>query len=253
MESTLHLLIVDDDRRMTRTLADIFTLAGHEVVEAWSGQQALEHIQAQHFDCVLSDIRMPGMDGVEMHCQIQQARPGLPVVLMTAFAADELIRQGLEDGVIGALDKPLNIPHLLGFFASLGRQRTIAIIDDDPAFCKTLGDILRQRGFAAIQLTDPHADLETPIAASQVVLLDMKLNSLTGLDVLKTIRAKHPSLPVLLITAYRQEMQAAVQAALEISVSACFYKPLEIPALLEKLAHFQLQRLRSALALSMLP
>lgn len=248
MEPTLRLLIVDDDRRMTRTLADILTLAGHEVVEAWSGQQALELVEAQDFDCVLTDVRMPGMDGVELHRQIRRERPGLPVVLMTAFAADQLIRQGLEDGVVGALDKPLDIAHLLGFFASLARQRAIAIVDDDPSFCKTLADILRQRGFAVTQLTDPHADLETPIAASQVVLLDMKLNSLTGLDVLKTIRAKHPSLPVLLITGYRQEMEAAVHAALKISAYACLYKPLEIPALLEQLAHLQLQRLRSALA-----
>lgn len=248
MQPTLRLLIVDDDRRMTRTLADILTLAGHEVVEAWSGQQALERIEAQEFDCVLTDVRMPGMDGVELHRQICRERPGLPVVLMTAFAADQLICQGLEDGVVGVLEKPLDVAHLLGFFASLARQRTIAIVDDDPAFCKTLADILRGRGFAVAQLTDPHADLETPIAASQVVLLDMKLNSLTGLDVLKVIRAKHPSLPVLLITGYRQEMEAAIRAALEISAYACLYKPLEIPALLEQLAHLQLQRLRSALA-----
>lgn len=248
MEFSLRVLVVDDDRRMTRTLADILALAGHEVVEAWSGLQALECIQAQNFDCVLTDIQMPGMDGVELHRHIYRERPGLPVVLMTAYAANQLIRQGVEDGVVGALDKPLNIAHLLDFLASLARQHAIAIVDDDPAFCKTLGDILRQRGFVITQLTDPHADLETPIAASQVVLLDMKLNSLTGLDVLKAIRARHPSLPVLLMTGYCQEMEAAIRAALEISAYACLYKPLEIPALLEMLAHLQLQRLRHALA-----
>jgi CheY-like chemotaxis protein len=190
---------------------------------------------------------MPGMDGVEFHRQVRQSLPGLPVILMTAFTADEVIRRGLEEGAVGVLDKPLDITHLLGFFSSLARNRTIAIVDDDPAFCRTLGDILRQRGFNVTQVTDPHTDMETIASESQVILLDMKLNQINGLDVLKTIRARHPSLPVLLVTGYRQEMAEAVHAALEISAFACLYKPLEIPDLLEKLSHLQLEHLRAAL------
>jgi len=247
MNPKLRILIVDDDQRMTRTLSDILSLAGHEPTEAWSGAQALELAQAHPFDCVLTDVRMPGMDGVEFHHQVRQSLPGLPVILMTAFTADEVIRRGLEEGAVGVLDKPLDITHLLGFFSSLARNRTIAIVDDDPAFCRTLGDILRQRGFNVTQVTDPHTDMETIASESQVILLDMKLNQINGLDVLKTIRARHPSLPVLLVTGYRQEMAEAVHAALEISAFACLYKPLEIPDLLEKLSHLQLEHLRAAL------
>jgi DNA-binding NtrC family response regulator len=78
----------------------------------------------------------------------------------------------------------------------------------------------------------------------QVILLDMKLNNINGLDVLKDIRARYPSMPVVLITGHRQEMAETVRAALEINAHACLYKPLEIPDLLEKLAQIQLQRLR---------
>jgi len=247
MNPKLRILIVDDDLRMTRTLSDILALSGHEAVEAWSGPDALEKIRTQAFDCVLTDVRMPGMDGVEFHHQLRQFQPGLPVALMTAYASDEIIRQGLEEGVVGVFDKPLDITHLLGFFASLARNRIIAIVDDDPAFCRTLGDILRQRGFEVKQITDPHADVELMASESQVILLDMKLNGRGGLDVLKEIRARYPSLPVLLVTGYRQEMAETIRAAQEIGAYACLYKPLEIPTLLEKLAHFQLERLRGAL------
>ena len=247
MNPKLRILIVDDDLRMTRTLADILALSGHEAVEAWSGPDALEKIRTQAFDCVLTDVRMPGMDGVEFHHQLRQFQPGLPVALMTAYASDEIIRQGLEEGVVGVFDKPLDITHLLGFFASLARNRVIAIVDDDPAFCRTLGDILRQRGFEVKQITDPHADVEWMASESQVVLLDMKLNGISGFDLLKIIRARYPSLPVLLVTGYRQEMAETIRAAQEIGAYACLYKPLELPALLEKLAHFQLERLRGAL------
>jgi CheY-like chemotaxis protein len=239
-----RILIVDDDKRMTRTLADILNLAGYEAVEAASGPQALELTRAQAFDCVLTDVRMPDMDGVEFHHQLRQSQPGLPVVLMTAYASDEIVRKGLEEGVVGVLDKPLDISQLLSFFTSLVKHRAIAIVDDDPAFCKTLGDILTQRGFTVMQITDPHVKVELMASDCQVILLDMKLNSINGLDVLKDIRARYPSMPVVLITGHRQEMAETVRAALEINVHACLYKPLEIPDLLEKLAQIQLQRLR---------
>ena len=70
MNPNLRILIVDDDQRMTHTLADIPSLAGHQAVEAASGPQA--------FDCVLTDVRMPGMNGVEFCRQLRQSQPGLP-------------------------------------------------------------------------------------------------------------------------------------------------------------------------------
>jgi len=247
MNPNLRILIVDDDRRMTRTLADILSLAGHEATEAFSAEHAVQLAGTQTFDCVLTDFKMPGMSGVELHRELRQAQPGLPVVLMTAYAADELIRQGLEEGIVAAFDKPLDMAQLLHFFTTLAKTRTVTIVDDDPAFCQTLGDILAARGFKVVRVTDPHADMDALIAGSQVVLLDMKLNSLNGLDVLKAIRAKYPRLPVLLVTGYRQEMADVVQKALEISAYTCLYKPLEIQKLLETLADLQLAHLREAI------
>ncbi|MGB8212425.1 MAG: response regulator [Anaerolineales bacterium] len=247
MEQKLRILVVDDDRRMTRTLADILSMSGHLPVEAASGAEALELARKQPFDCVLTDVRMPGMDGVELHRQLRQSLPGLPVMLMTAYASDEIIRKGLEEGVVGVFDKPLDINSMLGFFHSLARQRSIVIVDDDPDFCKTLSDILRQRGFSTLQFCDPRVDVELLASDAQVLLLDMKLNGLSGLDVLRDIRRRYPDLPVLMVTAYREEMQAAIQAALEINAFTCLYKPLEIPMLLQTLADFQLKRLRKVI------
>jgi CheY-like chemotaxis protein len=247
MKPKLDILIVDDDKRMTRTLADILSLAGHHVTEAHSGPGALEKIQSQAFDCVLTDVRMPEMDGVELHRRLRAVQPGLPVILMTAYAADTLTNQGLEEGVVGVMDKPLDINHLLSFLVSLGKNRTITIVDDDPAFCHTLDDILHKRGFEVTQITNPHIDIDLMASEAQVILLDMKLNSISGLDLLKDIRAKYPSLPVLLVTGYRDEMAVAIQGALNISAFACLYKPLEIPHLLQMLSEFQVKHLRGLL------
>ena len=247
MNSILTVLIVDDDKRMTRTLADILNLSGFKAVEAASAQDALKLLDTHTIDCVLTDVRMPDMTGVEFHRRLRSSYPGLPVLLMTAFASDEVIQQGLDDGVVGVLDKPLDISYLLGFFGSLAKQRFVAIVDDDPIFCKTLSDILTQRGFSVMSITDPHSPIGTMASGAQVVLLDMRLNSISGLDVLRELRATYPSLPVMMITGYGQEMTEALQAAMDINAFACLYKPLEIPRLLESLANIQLQQLRSAL------
>ncbi len=248
MKPKLKILIVDDDQRMTHTLADILTVSGYTAIEASSALQALEKVRKESFDCVLTDIRMPQMDGVAFHQTISKEQPGLPVILMSAYAADDLIQQGLEAGVVGVLDKPINIVQLLGFFSMLAKNRTLAIVDDDPVFCKTLGDILRKRGFTVDQLSAPITDLDKLASEAQVVLLDLKLNSNNGLEVISQIREQFPGLPVLLVTAYRDEMAAAMQLAMENSTFACLYKPPEITEVVRLLEQIHLTGLRGMIA-----
>jgi CheY-like chemotaxis protein len=247
MNPKLRILIVDDDQRMTHTLADILSISGYETVEATSGSDALILIQSQGFDCVLTDIKMPGMDGLELFHQLHQAQPGLPVVLMTAYTSQDIIRRGLEEGVIGLFEKPLDINYVLGFFSSLAKYRMIAIVDDDPDFCNTLGSILQSRGFSVAPICDPHMDVEKIASNAQVILLDLKLNKISGLDILKEVKQRYPTLPVLLVTAYRQEMAIVMQAALEFQAVVCLYKPLEIPTLLQILTKLQLEHLREVI------
>jgi CheY-like chemotaxis protein len=232
---------------MTSTLADILALQGHTVVQAWSGPQALEKVRAEFFDCVLTDVRMPDMNGVELHQRLRGLYADLPVILMTAYAADDLLRQGMAQGVAGTLEKPLDFSLLLEFFGALKKIRTIAIVDDDPAFCQTLAEVLQLRGYKVRISTDPHIGIEQLVTDSQILLLDMKLNSLNGFDVLKKVRQIYPALAVLLITGYRNEMAAAVQNALSIDARACLYKPLVMPEFFDALAKIQVESFRKIL------
>jgi DNA-binding response OmpR family regulator len=165
---------------------------------------------------------------------------------MTAYATDELMAEGLREGAVAVLTKPLDMNLLLGFFSFLRRERIVAIVDDDVHFCKTLADILRVRNFTVIQVTNPHNVVDRIGSDVQVVLLDMKLNNVTGSDILKEIRAQYPHVAVILVTGYREEMSAAVEAALEMQAYVCLYKPLQIEELLRVLTqvrHRQLGRL----------
>lgn len=241
MSEKLHILIVDDDRRMAKTLLDILQIEGYEAAVVYSGPQALHMVEKGQFDCVLTDIKMPEMNGVELYRAIKALRHELPVVFMTAYS--ELVEEGLEEGAVATLAKPLDINLLLSFFSSLRKECSIVIVDDDPGFCESLGRILRARGFAVIEVTDPHGVAEALRSDGQVVLLDMKLNSISGLEVLKEIRAEFPYLPVILVTGYGEEMTPAIEAALKIDAYACLYKPFQIEELLQVLAEVRHQEL----------
>jgi len=236
MTEKLRILVVDDDRRLAKTLVDILRVKGHQAEAVYSGPKALDTLKQEQFDCVVSDIRMPEMSGVDLQLAIREQHPQTPVVLMTAYSSDRLVEEGLEQGALAILAKPLDINNLLCFLSSLRRQQSVAIVDDDPAFCQTLGDILEARGFAVSKLTDPSGVAESLDSDELAVLLDMKLNSIGGLEVLKEIRGRCPRLPVILVTGYRQEMSAAIQAALEIGAYTCLYKPFQIDELLQVLA-----------------
>jgi two-component system response regulator HydG len=156
MSGRLRILIVDDERRMAKTLVDILKVKGYKAEAAHSAPEALDMVQKGHFDCVLTDIRMPEMNGVELYQAAKESQPDLPVVLMTAYSSDTLVKVGQEKGAIAVLTKPLDINLLLSFFSSLRKQPSIVIVDDDPQFCKTLGDILRERYFKVAEVIDPH-------------------------------------------------------------------------------------------------
>jgi two-component system response regulator AtoC len=113
MSDPLRVLIVDDDHNMTRTLADILTASGYIVETAASSEEGLAKLDAIPFGCVLSDIRMPGSDGVQFQRMVKNRRPGTPVILMTAYADQDLMAEGKLQGALAILDKPLNIPLLL--------------------------------------------------------------------------------------------------------------------------------------------
>ena len=242
MRAKLKILIVDDDRNMAHTLADILDISGYEPTAVFSPGEAIRVFKENQVDCVLTDVRMPGMSGVDLFEAIHQIKPDVPVLLMTAYASDDQIQQGMAQGVMGLLTKPLEIAQLLSFLGMLANDHCIAIVDDDPAFCKTMAEILTKRGIIVKLIKDPGQVLEAITPEIQTVLLDMKLNGVEGQEVLAQIRRKYSDIPVVIITSYREEMAVAIEKALELDAFTCLYKPMDIPKLMQTLeAIFQSQ------------
>ncbi len=246
-EDKLCILVVDDEPLMAKTIADILRVKDYDAETAFSGSEAVRKVGLRPFDAVLMDIKMPEVNGVEAFVKIKFIAPELPVVMMTAYSTDALVSQAREQGVLGVLIKPLDFTAILSFLSSLKREHVIFIVDDDYEFCMTLTGILQKRNIKVRYETDPFRVMDGIKPEEDVVLLDMKLNGITGLDVLQEIREKYPYLPVILITGYAGEMGSLVEKGLELSAFAYLYKPLELEKLFSLLEELKREKLRHAL------
>lgn len=130
MNEGLRVLVVDDDWQMAKTLADVLNLQGFEAEAACSGNGALEMLEEDRFDCVITDVKMPDVNGVDLLRAIKSMRPHLPVVLMTAHAPGDLVHDGLREGAIASFVKPLDLNLLVSFLTELAGQSAIVVVDD---------------------------------------------------------------------------------------------------------------------------
>jgi len=109
-----RILVVDDDARVARTLADVLSHQGHDLVRAGSGEEALEQLASAGFDLVLLDVRLPGISGFDTCARIRERYgPALPVLMLTGDPDRELEREGYEAGADDFLLKPVEISHLV--------------------------------------------------------------------------------------------------------------------------------------------
>lgn len=108
-----RILLIDDDELVLDSFRLIFADLGFEVTVCDDGTQAVDLVKSQLPDLVLSDIRMPGMNGSEVVRAIKGAQPNARVFVLTAFPGDPLVQVALEAGAEGVMRKPFDIAKIL--------------------------------------------------------------------------------------------------------------------------------------------
>src|SRR5947208_5706517 len=113
--SAPRVLIVDDDPVLLHALPQTVSLRVPEakVDTTDSAQGALEQIQKYQYDTIVSDIKMPGMDGLELLARIQELRPGTPTLLITGHGEHDLAIQALRGGAYDFIQKPIDRDYLV--------------------------------------------------------------------------------------------------------------------------------------------
>jgi len=120
---THSILVVDDELLIRDLLYDFFRGQGWEIAVAENGEKALEILSSRQIDLVLSDIKMPQMDGLALTTEMRESYPDIPVVLMTGYPSVDSAVTALRCQVVDYITKPFNINKLYKVIESKVKEK----------------------------------------------------------------------------------------------------------------------------------
>ena len=237
--TALHVLVVDDDPALLQALPEALRLrmSGVAVDTANSATAALDRMVGRDYDAIVTDIKMPGMDGLALLTEIRTRRPDTPILIITGHGEHALAIQALRGGAYDFIHKPIDRDQIVGSLQramaahartrrvkdrqvalercaaeleqiadQLGRQQArVLLVDDDPALLQALPQALRLRmGGVTVETADSAAAALDRIAARDydAIVTDIKMPGMDGLGLLAEIRGRQPDTPTLMITGH---------------------------------------------------
>ena len=220
-------LVVDDNCAFAENLAEILRDQGAEVIVAGSGSEALELASSTRFDALVTDMRMPVMNGARLVHEIRRLDPGLPAVVVTAYTAEDDLLAAREEGLLAVLPKPTPLEQLVDLLAAARRDGLVALVEDDPSFADNLAEALRDRGFSAVTARSVRETERLGGVRPFAALVDLRVPGGPDGAALTGLLERFPSLPVLVISAHVEAMARAGNLP-------CFSKPVNTREVLEK-------------------
>jgi|CXWL01.1.fsa_nt_gi DNA-binding NtrC family response regulator len=228
-----RILVVDDQAGMRLSLKGILTKKGYAVSVAEDGATALEMVRQTQFRLILMDVKMPGLSGVETFIRVKAISPGTPVVMMTAFAAEEEIKQAIREGAYTIVHKPFEIDRMLDVIKDCLDGRTLVlIVDDQTDISSGLKILFESRGYrVGVVGSGEECISEVCNKRYEIILLDIKMPGIDGVETLRQVKQVRPDVGVIMMTGHAPEEM--LQKALEEGSFAWVHKPLEIDRIIQ--------------------
>jgi DNA-binding NtrC family response regulator len=229
VNSGFKILVVDDNRSLAEALADVFEAKGYEPTLAFDGMQAVEKVKEGPFDCVLMDIKMPRMSGVDAFKEIKKIAPSMPVILMTAYSVQGLIEEARSEGVLAILQKPVAPQKVFTIVDELRGNSSLLIADPNPD--SSLIQALHEHGDRAAVATSAPVAMNMAAGGNyDAVLLNTEIEGVTSRDSIALFKKCDPKcLIILMSTAPAEDYNPLVFGALQKP-----FKIADVVAVLEK-------------------
>ena len=109
------ILVIDDDPAVLEAMELVLNQAGFNVVSAESGGTAVAFAKSDVFDVAITDLKMPGMSGLETLTALRQIAPALPVIIASGFISDDVAAECMSLGALGYIRKPFDLKDLLSW------------------------------------------------------------------------------------------------------------------------------------------
>jgi CheY-like chemotaxis protein len=224
-------LIVDDNRPLADNLAEILRDCGDRAAVAAGGPEALDLVTRERFDVVLTDMRMPSMDGATLMREIRRTDPGLPAIVVTAFSRDAGIQAAQNEGPLAVLPKPVPMPQLLHLLRVARRNGRVLLLEDDPVLADNLTAALQERGFSVTVSASVEAVGRFAADRPLLAIVDLELPAGPGGHAIDELANRLPGLPILAMT-------TSPEASAFAGVEHVFAKPFDAEQLLSRVEDF---------------
>ncbi|GEM_PF-92074 len=228
------ILIVDDDKSIHVTIAGILKKEGYNVDVMENGYKALEAVKKSSYDIALVDIRMPGINGVETFKKLKNISPETTVIMMTAYALEDLKKEALNEGAYNVIDKPFDMKDLIESLEDIDSRNIVLVVDDDLNFRTTMKYNLEHAGFKAINVENGDKALKAiERKLPDVIILDCIMPGLSGSQTMEKINEmmknseKKPE--VILVSGYKNNEE--IEKGLSLGARKFFEKPLDLEEL----------------------
>lgn len=233
-----QILAVDDELGFREALHYTFTLRGHQVVTAMSADHAANLMTSQIFDLIILDVLMPGESGTALLKRIRASGNRIPIVIysvkvdavlekeMRQAGADEVLHKSVSlevlaertERVLASVGKPAA--------GSLSSKKCLLVVDDEKSIRQMLVLFFGRKGY---EVTEASSGEEALVKIKErkpdIVLLDMNMQGMNGLDTLREILKAHPTLGVVMATG--EEDDEKVHQAMEIGAYGYVLKPFD--------------------------
>ena len=234
MTAPQRILVVDDNRSLVEALADIFEAKGYIVDQAYDGLQAVEKARDGIFDCILMDIRMPKLSGVDAFKEIKKLSPGTPVILMTAYSVQGLIDEARSEGALAVINKPVAMDQVLKLIKQLEGRSSVLVVDQYPD--STLVQSIATEGYRVS--TTPSASQAIGMMSKKefdAVLLNTEIQGLTSDDCVVLMKECDPKCIIIL-------MSTEAEHSYNPLVFGCLQKPFKIKQVVDLLERVKVNR-----------
>jgi FixJ family two-component response regulator len=201
--------IVDDDESIRRTTTFLIESFGFRATAFESAENFLKSGQLHNTSCLIVDVQMPGMNGLELQSELAAAGYDIPIIFITAYDNKASRQQAMQAGAAAFLGKPFGDEELLQTIRSALRGESkaakdlISVVDDDESVRRTTTLLIESFGFRAAAFESAESFLKSDqLRDTSCLILDLRLPDMNGLELQGELAAAGSGIPIIFITGY---------------------------------------------------